>query len=1109
MALNENIMIRLMADTSNYTVKMGAAGAQSEKLKEALEKPVTAGQRLESGLTTAGIAVGALSAAIGVAAVKSFMDFDAAMSAVQANTGATGTELDLLREAALQAGKETVYSATESADAVNELAKAGVSTADILNGGLSGALALAASDQMDVAQAAELTASALNQFGLKGDQAAHVADLLAAGAGTAQGGVADMGEALKMVGVVASQTGMSIEDTTGALTMLASKGIVGSEAGTQLRSALIGLTSASGPVQREMDALGISMYDSQGKFVGLANFAQQLHDALGGLTEEERANAMGILFSNAALSVGNTLYEQGAKGVQKFTAQVNQSGYASRQAAAKTNNLKGDLEQLGGSVETLLINLGSGANGPLRDIVQALTDMVDAFASLPAPVQQTIVLMGGALGAAAGLHKMFGNLGDSTSKFAQFLSSMLDPVNNFKVALPSFQAAIQGVAASFGSSEMQVAAFGSTMGRSQGLVKSAGFALNGLIDLMGGPLGIAMMAAVAVAGTFINKIAQFNKGVKEYVDAMDEVEGSAQKLSAIQGVLKDKFLSDDQATNTQKALKTLGLTYDDLANAMTGTDEEYQKFVNTMQDVLTASDNANQMGDESVRLSGEQYQAISNLIDISQDNRKQITDAIDADKKKQEADKARKELTGELTDATQENTDATTENATASQKAADSSEILADQFGASTDAVNEQATALSEVIDALKTYHGFAISASEADINLHESYDKATESAQKFGKNLDLNTEGGRSNVGALNDMAKAALDAAEAHAKNGESVEQITPLMDDAHERFVKVAQDMGYDADGAETLATQLGITSNSVSDLVNNIQAANATPLTITDNASETLDKVNLKVEALPDGKSVTVSGDNKDAMEALSQVAGVQIDPKTGTLTLDKAQYDVALAIANGATIDEKTGQLLGDNSDYWKDIAAANGWTIDPKTGVISGDDGPFQSAKKAVEDATIKDKKINVEAETTSFWSSINGILGSVFNVKVGAEGGHATGGYITGPGTSTSDSIHARLSNGEYVINAAATKKNRALLDAINYRGYTPLGFAAGGYVGAHQVGKIEVTPVSSFNDSRIVEAIDGFKRALPSMLANAAGSGMSDRDFGRMVRRFANANV
>ncbi|QSY57786.1 phage tail tape measure protein [Bifidobacterium imperatoris] len=150
------------------------------------------------------------------------------MSTVQANTGASAAELDKLRQAAIDAGANTVYNAQEAADAINELGKAGMSTTDILSGGLSGALNLAASDGMQVSEAAELMSSAMAQFNLTGKQAGNVADALAAGAGKAQGSARDLGYALQQSGMVANSFGIGMTETVGTLTAFANAGMIGS-----------------------------------------------------------------------------------------------------------------------------------------------------------------------------------------------------------------------------------------------------------------------------------------------------------------------------------------------------------------------------------------------------------------------------------------------------------------------------------------------------------------------------------------------------------------------------------------------------------------------------------------------------------------------------------------------------------------------------------------------------------------------------------------------------------------------------------------------------------------------------------------------------------------
>lgn len=343
-------------------------------------------------------------------AVKTFMDFDAAMSNVAATGEDARGSITALREAAIQAGADTSFSATEAAGAIEELAKAGLSAADILGGGLDGALDLAAAGGLSVADAAQYASTAMAQFGLKGKDVTHIADLLAAGAGKANGEVSDMGAALNQAGLVASQTGLSIEETTGSLAAFAQAGLLGSDAGTSLKTMLQRLSAPSGEAATLMADLGISAYDAAGNFVGMANFAGQLTDALGAMTPAQRNAAMATIFGADAVRAAGVIYQNGEAGIRDWITAVDDQGYAAETAATKLDNLKGDLEGLGGSLETAFINGGTAANDLLRGIVQGADAAVDAIGDLPAPIlNATTMLVGGgglvALGV-AGLGKL-------------------------------------------------------------------------------------------------------------------------------------------------------------------------------------------------------------------------------------------------------------------------------------------------------------------------------------------------------------------------------------------------------------------------------------------------------------------------------------------------------------------------------------------------------------------------------------------------------------------------------------------------------------------------------------------------------------------------------
>ena len=283
----KTVTVRIKAEYRAFQADMKAAARAAEQAAEGIEKSgkkssSAVGQLMldakqhEQAWNTAGNTMmgfgGAVTAMVGLSVAK-YASFDKAMSRVQAATHASKTEMGLLRDAAVVAGADTAYSAEEAAGAIEELAKAGVSTSDILSGGLNGSLALAAAGELAVADAAEIAATQMVVFGLEGKELGHVADLLAAGAGKAQGSVKDLAMGLKYVGPVAAGMGISIEETTGALSMFASEGIVGEQAGTSLRGMLGALTAPSKLARKEIDALGITLYDGNGKFLGLAKLS--------------------------------------------------------------------------------------------------------------------------------------------------------------------------------------------------------------------------------------------------------------------------------------------------------------------------------------------------------------------------------------------------------------------------------------------------------------------------------------------------------------------------------------------------------------------------------------------------------------------------------------------------------------------------------------------------------------------------------------------------------------------------------------------------------------------------------------------------------------------
>lgn len=391
----------LIAQADQYIAEFEKAAAKTRQLSGEQETLAAKARSFELVGRTA-FTVGATAAAGMALAVAKSADFDAAMSNVSAATMETSENMALLRQAALDFGESSVFNATQSAGAIEELGKAGLSTADILSGGLGSALNLASAGGLEIGRAAEIAATTMSQFGIAGADAARVADVLAAGAGKALGSVDDLANGLKFVGPVAAQMGVSLEETTGVLALFAQQGIIGEQAGTSLRGMLSSLTSPSKLAKAEIEKLGITLYDSQGQFLGLENAAGQLSTAYQGMTDAQRDASLGVLFGNEQITAARVLYAAGAEGVRQWTQDVSESGYAAEVAARRLDNLKGDLEEFGGAVETAMIGIGSSGDGALRVLVQSATDAVGAFNDLD-PAAQVVAGSIGSVVAAAGL----------------------------------------------------------------------------------------------------------------------------------------------------------------------------------------------------------------------------------------------------------------------------------------------------------------------------------------------------------------------------------------------------------------------------------------------------------------------------------------------------------------------------------------------------------------------------------------------------------------------------------------------------------------------------------------------------------------------------------
>lgn len=1103
MAENKNIVIRLMADTASYEAAMTRAGSTARTVASGMEHTGRKSALIASGMTAAGLAV----AAFGVAAVKMAADFDQQMSTVQANTGATSAQMDQLRAAAIEAGASTVYSASDSADAINDLGKAGMSVTDILNGGLSGALNLAASDGMAVGDAAEYMANALSMFHLKGSQASQVADTLAAGAGKAVGNVSDFGEALNNCGAQANSFGMNIQETTGVLALFAQNGTIGAEAGTQLNSMLMKLAAPSAEASNTMKELGISAYDAQHHFVGMANFAGQLQKAEKNLTDEQRNQANATIFGSYAIKAANYLYEAGESGVNKWTKAVSESGYAAEQAAAKNNNLKGDLENLGGSMESLMISVGEGAQGPLRKMVQGLDTLVDAFAGLPSGVQQTLVVMASLAGVFGAVHKAAGNLNGSTSTMANNIGLAIDPIQRVKTALASAQTAFQMFRASSMSASEQMAAFGTSASKAQ--LKTAGFKAVGssVMSLLGGPWGIALTVAGAALSAFISRQQKAKEATEQLQSALESGSNISETIAA--SYQKMNFAGADMTHWMGEA--KISLT--DMTSAAMGN--------------KAATDKVNAALKEYGKQGHSQMAVAQKMRDSIKDEAKAYQEA--------------KEQTKQKTAAAKNAVDADGKSASAAKDAANANKEL----GSSASDASSQ---IDDLVQALFGLESGNLTADQAVDQLNQKIGELSDTCKdngvvfdQSGNLLDRFSEKGTKTKQALEDIASSAQNAAEKILKQGEStgfssgeIERANGVLQDARDAIIRQAEASGMSEQAANALADRWGLSSDSIKASIDNIKKTadnNKAKLDVDDKkATASVKKAQKMMQAFNKTHvKATLDATDKASKKANTASKNIgKLNGKKATARLDaKDNASPKVDKANAKKLSNKRNTL--DSTDRATPKAnAANAKRLNNKKNALDSTDkaGPKVDA--------VNRKKLNDKKSTASVNDQATPVLRSINNFKIAdksftvtektkKEGGYtggmftdgtfqqfAGGGMFSGyvdpawaPGNGLSDSVYllnARLAAGEYTHRAAAVDYyGLETMRAIN-----EMRVPREAFMTSHSMPDVSV----QVDTRAVVAAITSLHNDLGAIISAASDdSTVGDRDLGRLIRKYARA--
>lgn len=322
--------------------------------------------------------LGALAGVAGIGAlVKSSIELEASfgktMNLVRSATNAPQSSMKAMSALAMKMGAQTQFSANEAADAMLELAKAGISTKDIMGGGLKNTLLLASAGQLDLADAATIASNSMNMFNLHGKDMGRIAAALAGGANKSTASVQSLGLGLSQVGPGARNAGLSLNQTIGVLAAFDQAGIKGSDAGTSLKTMLSRLIPSTKKAKDEMQHLGLSFVDSKGHIDDVTTVAQKLHDKLGPLSQAQRVQALSTIFGSDATRAATVLMNQGAKGLAKYIRATRDQGAAQRMSKAAMSGTSGALERLSGATETAKLALGKSLAPTVRHFANYLS----------------------------------------------------------------------------------------------------------------------------------------------------------------------------------------------------------------------------------------------------------------------------------------------------------------------------------------------------------------------------------------------------------------------------------------------------------------------------------------------------------------------------------------------------------------------------------------------------------------------------------------------------------------------------------------------------------------------------------------------------------------
>jgi len=370
------IIIKAIDQASGAMKKIGVSADSMGKTMQRVGKSMT------RSLTLPILAIGAV-------AVKTYADFDKTLTNFEARTGATAKEMETVRKAAIEMGRDTAFSATQAAEAMLELVTSGSTVEESLLV-VTDVLDLAAAGTLRLGNAADIVTDIMNQFQLGVEDSTEVVNILTQASGSSSATIQDMADAFVNAGVNANVFGVNARDTAAALAVMAEAGIKGSDAGTQLSSIISNITRQTPKAIEAWNMLGTSWKDAQGNILPLDDIIKNIVRGMEGMSQAEKL----LIIQDLAGQFGKKGLAAliAAGGISEMNEKMVEAATANEVAAKQMESFSGAVNQLKGSLQTLaIVVIGPFVENILQPLVVFLTKAVNAFTNLPGPIQQIAV----------------------------------------------------------------------------------------------------------------------------------------------------------------------------------------------------------------------------------------------------------------------------------------------------------------------------------------------------------------------------------------------------------------------------------------------------------------------------------------------------------------------------------------------------------------------------------------------------------------------------------------------------------------------------------------------------------------------------------------------